>query len=36
MAAGVGGIIGEGMVRECGMDLYTLDYLKWITNKDLL
>ena len=28
--------MGEGIVREFGMDLYTLDYLKWITNKDLL
>ena len=27
---------GEGMVREFGMDMYTLLYLKWITNKDLL
>ena len=27
---------GEGMVREFGMDMYTLRYLKWITNKDLL
>ena len=35
-AAGVGGRMGEGMVRECGMDLYTLDYFKWITKKDLL
>ena len=25
-----------GMVREFGMDVYTLLYLKWITNKDLL
>ena len=24
------------MVREFGMDVYTLLYLKWITNKDLL
>ena len=24
------------MVREFGMDMYTLLYLKWITNKDLL
>jgi len=24
------------MVRESGMDMYTLLYLKWITNKDLL
>ena len=28
--------LGEGIVRECGMDMYTLLYLKWITNKDLL
>ena len=27
---------GEGMVREFGMDMHTLLYLKWITNKDLL
>ena len=26
----------EGIVREPGMDLHTLLYLKWITNKDLL
>ena len=26
---------GEGIVREFGMDMYTLRYLKWITNKDL-
>ena len=25
-----------GTVREIGMDMYTLLYLKWITNKDLL
>ena len=25
-----------GIVREFGMDMYTLKYLKWITNKDLL
>lgn len=24
----------EGMVREFGMDLYTLLYLKWMTHKD--
>ena len=23
----------EGIVREFGMDMYTLLYLKWITNK---
>ena len=28
--------MGEGIVREFGMDTYTLLYLKWITNKDLL
>ena len=27
---------GEGIVREFGMDIYTLLYLKWIINKDLL
>ena len=27
---------GEGIVREFGMDRYTLLYLKWITSKDLL
>ena len=27
---------GEGTVREFGTDMYTLLYLKWITNKDLL
>jgi len=26
----------EGVVREFGMDMYTLLYLKWITNKHLL
>ena len=26
----------EGIVREFGMDMHTLLYLKWITNKDLL
>ena len=29
-----GGKIGEGIVREFGMDMYTLLYLKWITKKD--
>ena len=28
--------MGEGIVREFGIDMYTLLYLKWITNKDLL
>ena len=27
---------GEGIVREFGIDMYTLLYSKWITNKDLL
>ena len=27
---------GKGRVREFGMDVYTLLYLKWITNKNLL
>ena len=27
---------GEGIIREYGMDMYTLLYLKWITNKDPL
>ena len=26
---------GEGLVREFGIDMYTLLYLRWITNKDL-
>ena len=26
---------GDGIVREFGMDVYTLMYLKWIGNKDL-
>ena len=33
----VGGRMGgRGKVWEFGMDRYTLLYLKWITNKDLL
>ena len=28
--------LGEGIVREFGMDRYTLLHLKWITNKGLL
>ena len=28
--------VWEGIVREFGMDIYTLLYFKWITNKDLL
>ena len=31
-----GGRLGGGIVREIGMDMYTLLYLRWITNKDLL
>ena len=27
---------GGGTVREFGIDTYTLLYLKWITNKDIL
>ena len=27
---------GAGIVREPGMDMYTLLYLKWITNRDTL
>ena len=27
---------GERVVREFGIDMYTLLYLKWITKKDLL
>ena len=27
---------GEAIVRECGMGMSTLLYLKWVTNKDLL
>ena len=34
MVAGEGW--GEGIVREFGMDMYTLLYLKWITNEGLL
>ena len=31
-----GDVGGEGIVREFGIDMYILLYLKWITNKDLL
>ena len=27
---------GKGLVREFGMDMYTLIYLTWITNQNLL
>ena len=30
-----GGRMREGIIRGFGMDMYTLLYLKWITNKDL-
>ena len=30
------GRVEGGIVREFGTDRYTLLYLKWITNKDLL
>ena len=29
-------LLGEGVVREFGMDFYTLLYINWITNKDFL
>ena len=28
--------MGEGIVRDFGMDMYMLLYLKWVTNKVLL
>lgn len=31
----LGGRIGEGTVREFGMDMYTLPILKWVRNKGL-
>ena len=31
-----GEMMGERILREFGMHMYTLLYLKWITNKDLL
>ena len=31
-----GGMRREQIVRELGMDMYTLLYLKWTANKDLL
>ena len=36
MVAGGGKGWREGIVREFGRDSYTLLYLKWINNKDLL
>ena len=35
-SAGVGGEGEDGIIWEFGMDVYTLLYFKWITNKDLL
>ena len=32
----LGGRMGVGIVREFGVNMYTLLHLKWITNKDLL
>ena len=32
----LGGRMGEGIVRELGMDMHTLLYLTWRTSKDLL
>ena len=31
-----GGRVGEGIVRESRIDMYTLLYFKWITNEDHL
>ena len=36
MVAGHEGEVGEGIVGEFGMHVYTLLYLKWIPNKDRL
>ena len=36
MVMGKGGRRGERIVREFGMGLYTVLYLKWTINKDLL
>ena len=32
----LGGRMGDGMFRELGINKYSLLYLKWITNKNLL
>ena len=32
----LGGRWGKGIFREFGIDMYTLRYSKWITNKGLL
>ena len=34
--SGARGVGVDGIVREFGMDMYTLLYFKWVTNKDLL
>ena len=36
MVAGGWGEGGEWIVRKLGINMYTLLYLKWITNKDAL
>ena len=36
LLVGVGEGWEEGIFREFGVDMYTLLYLKWISNKDLL
>ena len=36
MVAGDEEVFGKGIVREFGVDMYTLLYLKQITNRDLL
>ena len=36
LAVSRGKYMGKGVVREFGMSIYTLLYLKWIANKDLL
>ena len=35
MVAGRKAGLPEGIVKDSGMDMYTLLYSKWITNKDL-
>ena len=30
------GCQGDGIVRQFGLDMYTLLYLKWVSSKDLL
>ena len=36
MVAGDEEVFGKGIVREFGVDMYTLLYLKQITNRDLM